>query len=166
MKMDKQLNVQIRPFLRKDQEAAISLQDEFIEEFFPEFVGDPRLLEWNKDVYDIFSSYMEGDGVFWVVERGMEVVGMGGIKISEGAPVISRVRVRKTERGKGIGTLLLRHIEEFCLGKGYGRILVDTENHMAAAVRLYEGNNYHRIRETVEEIDGKIYTTYFYEKNF
>ena len=54
--MVKQPNVQIRPFRREDQEAAISLQDEFIEEFFPEFVGDPRLYEWNKDVYDIFSS--------------------------------------------------------------------------------------------------------------
>ena len=163
--MANQPNVQIRPFHREDQEAAISLQDEFIEEFFPELVGDPRLHEWNRDVYDIFSSYMEGDGVFWVVERDMEIVGMGGIKLNEGNPVISRVRVRKTERGKGIGTLLLLHIEEYCRGKGYGKILVDTENHMVAAVRLYEGNNYRRIRETTEEIDGKIYTTYFYEKN-
>ncbi|MBN2334128.1 GNAT family N-acetyltransferase [Candidatus Bathyarchaeota archaeon] len=162
--MGKPPNVQVRSFRREDQEAAISLQDEFIEEFFPEFVGDPRLHEWNEDVYNIYSSYIEGNGIFWVVERGMEVVGMGGIKISEEAPVISRVRVRKTERGKGIGTLLLRHMEEHCLRKGYRKILVDTENHMVAAVRLYESHNYRRIRETVEEIDGKIYTTYFYEK--
>ena len=163
--MAKQSNVQIRPFRREDQEAAISLQDEFIEEFFPEFVGDPRLYEWNKDVYDIFSSYIESDDIFWVVERGMEVVGMGGIKFSEGTPVISRVRVRKTERGKGIGTQLLWHMHEYCLEKGYKKIQVDTENHMVAALRLYEGNNYRRVRETIEEIDGKIYKTYFYEKS-
>ena len=101
--MGERTKVQVRSFRREDQEAALALQDEFIEEFFPEFVGDPRLHEWNKDVYDIYSSYIEGDGIFWVVERDMEVVGMGGIKISEGAPVISRVRVRKTERGKGLG---------------------------------------------------------------
>ena len=118
----------------------------------------------NKDVYDIYSSYIEGDGIFWVVERDMEVVGMGGIKISDGAPVISRVRVMKTERGKGIGTLLLKHMEEYCLREGYKKILVDTENHMVTAVKLYESYNYRRIRETIEEIDGKIYTTYFYEK--
>ena len=29
---------------------------------------------------------------------------------------------------------------------------------MVAAVKLYEGHSYQRIRETVEEIDGKIYT--------
>jgi len=162
--MSEQEKVQVRPFRREDQDAVLSLQEEFIEEFFPEFLGDPRLHEWNRDVYDIYSSYMESDGIFWVVEKGVEVVGMGGIKISEGAPVISRVRVRKTERSKGWGTLLLRHMEEYCFKKGYKKILVDTENHMVAAVKLYEGHNYRRIRESIEKIDGKIYTTYFYEK--
>jgi GNAT superfamily N-acetyltransferase len=162
--MSEQKKVQVRPFRREDQDAVLSLQEEFIEEFFPEFLEDPRLHEWNRDVYDIYSSYMESDGIFWVVEKGVEVVGMGGIKISEGAPVISRVRVRKTERGKGLGTLLLRHMEEYCFKKGYKKILVDTENHMVAAVKLYEGHNYRRIRESIEKIDGKIYTTYFYEK--
>ena len=162
--MSEQKQVQVRPFRREDQDAVLSLQEEFIEEFFPEFLEDPRLHEWNRDVYDIYSSYMESDGIFWVVEKGVEVVGMGGIKISEGAPVISRVRVRKTERGKGLGTLLLRHMEEYCFKKGYKKILVDTENHMVAAVKLYEGHNYRRIRESIEKIDGKIYTTYFYEK--
>ena len=162
--MKEQVKFQVRSFRREDQEVALSLQDEFIAEFFPEFVGDPRLHEWNKDVYDIYSSYMEGDGIFWVVERGMEVVGMGGIKISEGAPVLSRVRVRKTERGKGIGTLLLRHMEEYCLREGYKKILVDTDKKMVTAVKLYESYNYCRIREESEEIDGKIYTNYFYEK--
>ena len=155
---------QVRLFQREDQEAALSLQDEFIEEFFPEFVGDPRLDEWNKDVNNIYSSYIEGAGVFWVVENSMEVVGMGGIKISEETPVISRVRVRKRERGKGIGTLLLRHMQEYCFREGYKKILVDTENHMSSAVRFYESHNFLRIRETVEEIDGKVYTTFFYEK--
>jgi len=162
--MSEQEKVQVRPFRREDQDAVLSLQEEFIEEFFPEFLDDPRLHEWNRDVYDIYSSYMESDGIFWVVEKGVEVVGMGGIKISEGAPVISRVRVRKTERGKGWGTLLLTHMEEYCFKEGYKKILVDTENHMVAAVKLYEGHNYRRIRESIEKIDGKIYTTYFYEK--
>lgn len=162
--MSEQEKVQVRPFRREDQDAVLSLQDEFIEEFFPEFLEDPRLHEWNSDVYDIYSSYMESDGVFWVVEKGVEVMGMGGIKIIKGDPVISRVRVRKTERGKGLGTLLLRHMEEYCFKEGYKKILVDTENHMVTAVKLYEGHNYRRIRESIEIIDGKIYTTYFYEK--
>jgi ribosomal protein S18 acetylase RimI-like enzyme len=162
--MSEQEKVQVRPFRREDQDAVLSLQDEFIEEFFPEFLEDPRLHEWNSDVYDIYSSYMESDGIFWVVEKGAEVIGMGGIKIIKGDPVISRVRVRKTERGKGWGTLLLRHMEEYCFKEGYKKILVDTENHMVAAVKLYEGHNYRRIRESIEIIDGKIYTTYFYEK--
>jgi len=163
--MSEQEKVQVRPFRREDQDAVLSLQEEFIEEFFPEFLDDPRLHEWNRDVYDIYSSYMRSAGTFWVIEKGTEVVGMGGIKISEGSPVISRVRVRKTERGKGWGTILLRHMEEYCFKEGYKKILVDTENHMVAAVKLYEGHNYRRIRESIEKIDGKIYTTYFYEKN-
>jgi ribosomal protein S18 acetylase RimI-like enzyme len=55
-------------------------------------------------------------------------------------------------------------MEEYCFKEGYDKILVDTENHMVAAVKLYEGHNYRRIRESIEKIDGKIYTTYFYEK--
>lgn len=163
--MNGQENVRIRLFRREDQDAANSLQKEFIDEFFPEFIDDPRLLEWNRDVDDIYSSYMESTGIFWVIEKGIEVVGMGGIKISEGLPVISRVRIRKTERSKGLGTLLLKHMEEYCFKEGYKKILVDTENHMTSAVKFYEGHNYRRIREENETIDGKIYTTYFYEKN-
>ena len=164
--MGEQARVKVRLFRKEDQEVALTLQDEFIEEFFPEFVGDPRLHEWNMDVYDIYSSYINDDGGFWVVERDSEVVGMGGIRINDvSAPVLSRIRVKKLERGKGYGALLLRHMEEYCLRKGYHKILVDTENHMVSAVKLYESHNYRRIRETKEEIDGKIYSTYFYEKN-
>ena len=164
--MSKQAQVQVRPFRKEDQGAALALQDEFIEEYFPEFVGDPRLHEWNADVYDIYASYMESDGNFWVVERGSEVVGMGGIKISdEAAPVLSRIRVRKSERGKGYGTLLLKHMEGYCAEQRYRKILVDTENHMTSAVKLYEKHGYSRYRETRENIDGKIYISYFYEKN-
>jgi GNAT superfamily N-acetyltransferase len=164
--MGKRTQVQVRPFRKKDQGVALELQDEFIEEFFPEFVGDPRLHKWNADIYDIYGSYMEGDGNFWVVKKGSEVVGMGGIRISKGAtPVLSRVRVRRSERGNGYGTLLLRYMEEYYLKQGYRKILVDTENHMVSAIKLYEGNGYFRIRETREEIDWKTYTSYFYEKN-
>ena len=166
MLMGERAQVQVRPFRKEDQGVALALQDEFIEEFFPEFVGDPRLHEWNADIYDIYASYMEGDGNFWVVERGSEVVGMGGIRISEeAAPVLSRIRVKKSERGNGYGTLLLRHIEEYCLRQGYRKILVDTENHMTSAVKLYEKHGYRRYREKREEIDGKTYTNNFYEKN-
>ena len=166
MLMDEHVEVQIRPFRREDQETALSLQDEFIEEFFPEFKGDPRLHEWNTDVDDIYASYLEGDGNFWVVERGSEIVGMGGIKIGEDAtPVLSRIRVRKSERGKGYGTLLLKHMEEHCINQGYRKILVDTENHMVTTVKLYEKHGYHKYKESTEEIDGKTYTSYLYEKN-
>ena len=164
--MGKQVQVHVRPFRREDQGVALALQEEFIEEFFPEFVGDSRLHEWNADVYDIYASYMEGDGNFWVVERGSEIVGMGGIRIGEdAAPVLSRIRVRKSERGNGYGALLLKHMEGYCAEKKYRKILVDTENHMASAVILYEKHGYRRYRETREEIDGKTYTSYFYEKN-
>ena len=163
--MNEQENVRIRTFRREDQDIVDSLQEEFIEEFFPEFIDDPRLHEWNRDVDDICSSYMASSGIFWVIEKGAQVVGMGGIKIDEGLPVISRVRIRKNERSKGIGTLLLKHMEEYCFKEGYKKILVDTENHMSSAVKFYEGHNYLRIREENETIDGKIYTTYFYEKN-
>ena len=162
--MGEQDHIQVRLFRREDQDAANSLQEEFIDEFFPEFIDDPRLFEWNRDVDDIYSSYMESTGIFWVIEKGTQVVGMGGIKISEGLPVISRVRIRKTERSKGLGTLLLKHMEEYCSEEGYKKILVDTENHMTSAIKFYQGHNYLKIREENETIDGKIYTTYFYEK--
>jgi len=55
-------------------------------------------------------------------------------------------------------------MEKYCFKEGYDKILVDTENHMVAAVKLYKGHNYRRIRESIEKIDWKIYTTYFYEK--
>ena len=126
----------IRLIQQEDQNAAHSLQNEFIEEFFPEFIGDSRLNEWNKDMNDLYSTYSGKAGIFWVVENDSEVIGMGGIKISDEGPVISRVRIREGERRKGIGTLLLKHMEDYCLSKGYPKVFVDTENHMISAVRF------------------------------
>lgn len=60
---------------------------------------------------------------------------------------------------------LLKQMEEYCLRHGYRKILEDTENHMVSAVKLYERYGYRKIREMKEEIDGKTYTTYFYEKD-
>jgi ribosomal protein S18 acetylase RimI-like enzyme len=55
-------------------------------------------------------------------------------------------------------------MEDYCAEKKYRKILVDTENHMVTAIKLYEKHGYHRYKESTEEIDGKTYTSYFYEK--
>lgn len=57
---------------------------------------------------------------------------------------IKRMYVRPAHRGQGLGDALLHALEDFAVRHGYGELVLDTTDKMAAAARLYERNGYHR----------------------
>lgn len=69
--------------------------------------------------------------VFFVAEKDGEIIGTLGIK-NEGDARISRMYVKKTERGSGIGEELMKRAFRYCQGK-FERMFLTTYPQMNSA---------------------------------
>jgi len=155
----------IREFAPADQAGVNQLQAEFMHEFFPEFADDPRQLEWNADIYDIYAGYIVNGGKMWVVVENDAIVGVGGFRrVSPGVAEIKRIRIKASCRGKGYGKAIVRLVEAYCLDHGISKILVDTDERLATAKTMYEHLGYRVYRKETEMEGGREYINYYFEK--
>ena len=98
-----------------------------------------------------FYQQVPGSG-FWVADLAGEVVGMAGIeRLNAAEAEVRRMYVDSGHRRRGIGVRLLSHIEDFCIGEGYQRILLSTSEMQEAALALYRAQGYRLVREEVAE---------------
>lgn len=80
-----------------------------------------------------------------LVRRGGLPVGCGGIKMDDAETAeLKRVYVVPNERGRGIATELVTRLERMAVKRGASRMVLDTTERMASAVRLYERLGYVR----------------------
>jgi GNAT superfamily N-acetyltransferase len=155
----------IREFAPTDQSQIISLQEEFMKEFFPEFVDDQRKYEWNADVYSIHEYYIKKGGKVWVVELEADIVGFGCLRlVNSNIAEIKRVRINHQHRGKGLGKSIIKQIENYCASANILKILVDTDDRFEPAKFMYSGMGYIVYRIETELKDGREYTDHYYEK--
>ncbi len=131
----------IRTYDRRDQERIWQLHVEGLQDTRAAFPDSNP--EWDEDLRNIETVYLGEGSHFWVVEEDGELIGMVAVhrKDRETAE-IKRMRVAGGRRRRGLGQRLLELVEEFCRGRGYRRIVLDTTDRQAAARRLYEKNGY------------------------
>jgi GNAT superfamily N-acetyltransferase len=78
-------------------------------------------------------------GVFYLVEVGGKVSGMGGLRrLKQGVAEIKRIYVRKESRGRGLGETILQRLLNDARDFGYKKVLLDTGPFMKSAHRIYE----------------------------
>ena len=141
----------------------IVLQDEFINEFFPEIKNDPIRKDIEKDIRDINSYYSENGNIMWVIENEDNVIGMGGL-INQGNNTfeIKRLRISTNYRNQGLGSELLEWIENYCRKNGVKRIYLDTTNRNSGAIRFYKKHGYKEYkRERIDTDFGGFFLHYF-----
>lgn len=83
----------------------------------------------------------EPDITFWSVREGGRLLGVGALKaLSSDHGEIKSMRTAPEALGRGVGTAMLRHIEQEALRRGYRRLSLETGSTapFAAARRLYE----------------------------
>lgn len=79
------------------------------------------------------------NGVFYLLEIGSEIAGMGGMrKVREGVGELKRFYVRPAFRGRKLGEVMLQRIVEDAREFGYETLLLDSAPFMHSAHRLYE----------------------------
>jgi DNA-binding MarR family transcriptional regulator/predicted GNAT family N-acyltransferase len=100
-------------------------------------------------------------GLFVVAESDGAPVACGGVQtIAPGVGEIKRMWVGDDWRGAGLGSRLLRHLEESAAGLGHAVVRLDTNETLTEAIAMYERAGYAR----VERYNDNPFATHFFEK--
>ncbi len=67
---------------------------------------------------------------------------------------IRSMAVLPRARGKGLGGLLLRQVEDFAAGHGYKRLFLSTTPFLTHAIRLYDAWGFRRSNEGPHDLHG------------
>ena len=94
------------------------------------------------------------EGPVWVATRDGLIVGTVSAVSKGDALYIRGMAVLPAARGRGVGELLLEHVERFASAQGYKRLLLSTTPFLARAIGLYEHFGFRRSGEGPHELFG------------
>jgi GNAT superfamily N-acetyltransferase len=100
-------------------------------------------------------------GAFVLATSDGSPVACGGVRdLGGGVGEIKRMWVHDDWRGAGLGSRLLRHLEEVCRGLGHRLVRLDTNRTLVEAVAMYERSGY----RPIERYNDNPYAQAFFEK--
>ena len=94
------------------------------------------------------------EGPVWVVLDGGAVVGTVSVVPKGESLYVRGMAILPAARGRHIGELLLRRVEEFASGHGFRRLFLSTTPFLGRAIRLYERHGFKRIAEGPDDLFG------------
>jgi DNA-binding MarR family transcriptional regulator len=101
-------------------------------------------------------------GVFAVALSDGEPVACGGLQaIAPGVAELKRMWVHDDWRGAGLGSRLLRHLEDQARALGHRRVRLDTNGALTEAIGMYQRSGY----RTIERYNDNPWATHFFEKD-
>ena len=100
-------------------------------------------------------------GIFVVAVSDGEPVACGGLQtIARGVGELKRMWVHDDWRGAGLGTRLLRHLEDQSRALGHTAVRLDTNKALTEAIAMYERAGYRQI----DRYNDNPWATHFFEK--
>jgi DNA-binding MarR family transcriptional regulator/predicted N-acetyltransferase YhbS len=102
----------------------------------------------------------QGAFVLAMSDDGVPVACGGVQSVGERTGEIKRMWVDEEWRGAGLGSRLLRELEERVSAMGHDRVVLDTNAALTEAIAMYEGSGYHAI----ERYNDNPWATHFFEK--
>jgi ribosomal protein S18 acetylase RimI-like enzyme len=94
------------------------------------------------------------EGPVWVALLGGSVVGTVAA-VDRGEDLYVRgMAVLPRARGRRVGELLLREVENYAAARGYSRLILSTTPFLQRAIRLYEGFGFLRRGEGARDLFG------------
>ena len=117
-----------------------------VQQLLSEHLADMFATSPAESVHALDSAALSGPAItFWTAREESEVLGCGALKLLEpGRGEIKSMRTAAHARGRGIATLLLRHIVDEARRSGYGRLYLETgsQEFFAPARRLYQRHGF------------------------
>ncbi|GAB7005458.1 hypothetical protein JCM18899A_29310 [Nocardioides sp. AN3] len=99
-------------------------------------------------------------GAFVVAVADDGPIAGGGVRVYGDAAEIKRMWVDGAWRGAGLGSRLLRHLEDLARGLGHDVVRLDTNETLGDAIAMYERAGYLR----VDRYNDNPYATHFFSK--
>ena len=100
-------------------------------------------------------------GVFVVATSDGEPVACGGVQpLGERTGEVKRMWVHPDWRGAGLGSRMLRHLEDRARDLGHRRIVLDTNGTLVEAIAMYQGAGY----EPIERYNDNPYAQAWFAK--
>ena len=81
---------------------------------------------------------------FFIAYRKGEPVGCGGIAFENDLAELKRMYVRPSARGTGVADAVLVRLSEEARSRGFTRVVLETGDAQAAALRFYQRNGFAR----------------------
>jgi GNAT superfamily N-acetyltransferase len=101
-------------------------------------------------------------GTFLLARQSQTVVGCAGLRaLSPGVGEIKRMWIHSERRGEGLGRALLAALEDCAMSMGMGQLMLDTNDALIPAMRLYESCGYLRTERYNDNPDA---TTFYAKK--
>lgn len=100
-------------------------------------------------------------GVFVVAVSAGEPVAAGGVREFDGTAEIKRMWVHPGWRGAGLGSRLLRRLEEEAAALGHTVVRLDSRHVLEEAIAMYRHAGYQQI----ERYNDNPYATHFFAKD-
>ena len=150
--------LRIRRYEPKDKRAVRRLHDDALNEVGAHLGSG----DWDDDLDEVESVYLDSGGEFLVGVLDGEVVAMGALmRISQEKAELKRMRIRPGLQGRGYGQTMLDALHLRAAELGYFTLRLDTTVQQRAAQRLYLKNGYH---ETGRGVIGP-FDCIFYERH-
>jgi putative acetyltransferase len=132
----------IREVEERDVPAVIALVTEVLGEFGLEFGKGATT---DDELRALPASYVGGGGAFWIAAGEGTVVGTCGVfPVAAGTFELRKMYLRPGTRGLGLGTRLLEVAVAWVRARGGTRMVLDTVEAMAGAIRFYEAHGFVR----------------------
>jgi GNAT superfamily N-acetyltransferase len=94
------------------------------------------------------------EGPVWVVLDGDTVVGTVSVVPKGESLYVRGMAVAPAARGRRVGELLLRRVEDFASAHGFRRLFLSTTPFLGRAIRLYEHHGFKRTAEGPDDLFG------------
>lgn len=125
---------EIRDYRPEDRPGVVEVIRSALEEY--NYVMD--FDEFDHDLVDIPNTYQDSDGAFWVVIDGGTVIGTTAVLPRENDTCeLKRLYVKKSYRGKELGSRLVNTVIGWALAGGFRRISLWSDVLFEAAHHLY-----------------------------
>jgi diamine N-acetyltransferase len=148
--------LQIRPASDEDLATISALAGRIWRAHYPSILSAEQIeymLGWMYDVRQLRRDVERGVA-YELLFDGERALGFCGYEALRGELKLHKLYLEVSEHGRGLGSLLLRHVEEVARGRGLGKVVLGVNRFNEKAIRVYQRNGY-RIREPLKtEIGG------------
>ncbi len=118
---------------------------------------DAYLSEKDGDEHSFYAQFNKVDSIKHVIVAydGDLSVGCGAIKaFSQDVMEVKRMYVLPTQRGKGVASQILQHLEAWARELGYSKCILETGTRQEEAIILYQKNGYKRMILNYGQYEG------------